>query len=147
MDETLQAISKHTDASISTIHHTLRAPRRRLVILILANKITAETASNQQNTDSTQIMMTARELAKCIVAIEQDVQPRHATGDAYHNVYNSLTQVHLDRLNNTDVIEYQPNRKLVSPGPNLFAMATIATFTTPLTHIMFNPDDAEIYSR
>lgn len=146
MNDELRRITRQTDASISTIHHTLRAPRRRLIILLLSNRVhsTEDSGTESQSADSS---LSARELAKCIVAIEQDTTVAEATGDEYHSVYTAITQVHLDRLDDVGAIRYHPQRKIVEPGPNLVAFASITSVTTPLTRFLFNRDLASLYSR
>lgn len=147
MDESLESITQQTDASISTIHHILRAPRRRLVILLLANITTGEIINNPRSTSPEDVQLTVRSIAKRVVTIEQDVNLAHATGDAYHNVYTALTQGHLEHLDNVDAIEYDDDRKLIHPDQNLFAIAAVSAVTTPITRILFDQPVNEVYDR
>lgn len=142
MNDELSLFARQTDASISTIHHILRAPRRRLIILLLANK---ERIGPEQC--DKQVSMSARELAKWIVSFEESTSVEHATGDAYHNAYSAITQVHLPRLDEVGAIKYENQRKIVKPGVNLTVFAAIVSVTSPLTRILFQTDIATLYAR
>lgn len=91
--------------------------------------------------------MTARNLAKWIVATEESTPREQATGDKYHNAYTAVTQVHLPHLHDVGVIQYDADRKTVEAGPNLRAFATIASVTSPLTRHLFNRELASLYQR
>jgi len=88
--------------------------------------------------------LTVRELSREIVAIEQEVPLDHATGKSYHNVYTSLTQSHLDRLDAIEAIRYDPDRKTVEPDHNLLALASVATSASPLIRLLFRDSTAEL---
>lgn len=147
MDKTLRSITHHTDAGISTVHHALRAPRRRITILLIANAVTDELNNPPGDADSADITFTARELAEKIVAIEQNIPQDRATGSEYHNVYTALTQVHLDHLDDIDAIDYNADRKTITPGENLIALATVCSLTTPITRVLFERTVKNLYNR
>lgn len=122
---------------LSTIYHVLRAQRRRLCILEL---VTLTNSKHRWATAETVVQ--ARQLARRITAIEQDISVDQASGDAYHSVYTSLTQTHLPVLDDIEVIDYDSNRKTLHPGRNLLPVATIAVTTSPVVKVFFK--DVEI---
>lgn len=95
----------NTSETLSRIYHALRAPRRRYVIHLL--------------TESDQEEVSVRFLSRCITAIEHDISTEHATGEPYRNVYNALSQTHLDTLSDANLIIYESNRQTVAPGPDI----------------------------
>lgn len=86
---------------LSEIYHALRAPRRRLVIRLLAQ-------SDSQ--------LSVRALGTEIAAIEEGIPPEQATGEPYRNVYNALAQTHLECLSDADIVCYNSDRQLVTTG-------------------------------
>lgn len=139
------------EQSISTIHHTLRSTRRRLAVLLIANKTLDQLFTKDEQADSNQedrepVELSVRDLAKEIVAIEQEISVERATGGAYHNVYTALTQVHLHRLDSIDAINYNPARKTIQPDHNLLALASVAASTSPLVQLLFNNSTTELYT-
>lgn len=92
------------------------------------------------------VSVTVRELARRIVSVEQSVDIEYATGEPYHNVYTSLIQSHLPRLDAIDAISYDPDRKVIHPGGNLIPIAMVATTTTPLIQLLFHSEVADLYS-
>jgi hypothetical protein len=60
-----------------------------------------------------------RPVARDVAALLNTISPSDVTGDQYENVYISLIQTHLPRLADADLITYNPDRKLVAPGPEL----------------------------
>lgn len=143
MDEIPEVIIQYTDQSISTVHHALRASRRRLVIGLLAHRtlpVNTEINSNELTaTDKgTDPLVSVRQLAREIAAIEEDVVLERATGDPYHNVYTSLIQTHLPELDEVDAIEYDGDRKTVMPDRNLIALAMVVASTSPVTQMLFH---------
>ncbi|WP_422656509.1 DUF7344 domain-containing protein [Natrarchaeobaculum aegyptiacum] len=92
------------DDYLSRVYHSLRAPRRRYVIELVA----------ESDRD-----LSVRTLAREIAAREQDVPLERATGEPYRNVYNALSQTHLSTLSDADVIIYDSERQTVAAGPNL----------------------------
>jgi hypothetical protein len=79
-----------------------------------------------------------RQVAKQIVAIENDVSLEQATGDPYHNVYTSLIQTHLPKLNDVGAIDYNSERKYISPERNLVALAIVASLSSPVVQMLFH---------
>lgn len=139
------------DQSISTIHHTLRSTRRRLAVLLIANKSLHKLFTKDEQTEPNQetpesVELSVRDIAKEIVAIEQEIPVKNATGDAYHNVYSSLIQAHLHRLDSIDAINYNPTRKTIQPDHNLLALASVAASTSPLVRLLFKNSTAELYT-
>lgn len=105
----------------SDIYHSLRSRRRRYVIRELS-----------QSEDE---VLSVRDLAKTIAAIEQEIPQDHATGEPYRNVYNSLSQTHLPTLTEAGLIIYDPDRKTAEIGPQfqlalLFLQLNRATYRT-----------------
>lgn len=92
------------DDYLSRVYHSLRAPRRRYVI-----KLVAESDGD----------LSVRTLAREIASREQDISLERATGEPYRNVYNALSQTHLPTLSDADVIIYDAERQTVAAGPNL----------------------------
>lgn len=92
-------------ARMSALYDCLTSTRRCYVITLLE--------------ESDDEVVSVRALAQQIAAIEQNVQPDHATGKPYRSVYNSLVQTHLHVLEDLSIIEYQPDRKIVSVGDDL----------------------------
>jgi hypothetical protein len=151
MDEIPPEATQYTDCSISTIHHTLQAPRRRLTIAFVAHRAIvpssveseqADLASRDQIDDDA---VSVRQLAKEIVAIEDDVSVEAATGDAYHNVYTALIQTHLPKLDDVAAVEYNPDRKTVAPDQNLLALSMVAAITSPVAQMLFHDAVAKLY--
>lgn len=91
--------------------------------------------------------MSARELAKWIVSFEESTPVEHATGDAYHNAYSAVTQVHLPQLEEVGAIQYEAQRKIVEPSANLTAFEAIVSVTSPITRTLFQDDIATLYTR
>lgn len=132
----------YSDQSISTIHHVLRSTRRRLAVLLIAKNLMDQLFSEEQ--PSTSPELSVRELSREIVSIEKDIPLNHATGDNYHNVYTSLTQVHLERLDAIGAITYDADRKIIQPDYNLLALASVAVATSPLVFLLFRSSLAEL---
>lgn len=86
--------------------------------------------------DSPQVSV--RQIAKEIVSVEEDVPKENATGDPYHNVYTALIQTHLPKLDNVDAIEYDPDRKDITPDENLIAFAMAAALTSSVAQLLFH---------
>jgi len=68
---------------------------------------------------------TTRDLSEKITAIEHDISKKDATGEPYRNVYNALSQTHLETMANADLIEYDHQRQRVKPKRNLKLAALI----------------------
>lgn len=144
------ATAEGTDESVSTIHHALRSSRRRLAVVLVARRVIEPFSGEEDDPTQSQIssaapVVTVRQLGRKIVSIEQGVSEKNATGEPYHNVYTSLIQTHLPRLDDVAAIEYDSNRKTVSPDRNLIVLATIASITTPVAQLLFHPAVADLY--
>lgn len=152
-DTTTREDNQHSECmnqSVSTIHHALRASRRRHVIILVAQRALSEIPQNEENASARQVPpsdfeVTVRQLAHRIVSIEQNIPEGNVSGEPYHNVYTSLIQTHLPRLDKFAVIAYDSNRKTVSPDRNLIALATVATITPGLTKLLFQQTVADLY--
>lgn len=83
------------------LYHVFSAPRRCYAIKLLAH-------TESQSID-------VRELSQQITAVEQSVCKKHATGEAYRNVYNALSQTHLDTMSRKGLIDYDSQRQQVTP--------------------------------
>ena len=90
---------------LSDLYQILSAPRRCYVIQLIVK-------GNQDR-------YTVRELSKRIAAIEQGIPKENATGEPYRNVYNALSQTHLQTMADFDIIDYDPNRQFVRPNQRL----------------------------
>lgn len=131
----------YSNQSLSAIHHGLRASRRRLVVGIVAYR----TLSNNQGyyepasleSDGVKKSVTVSVLAREIVSIEEGIPVKNATGKTYHNVYTALIQTHLPKLDKLGAINYEENRKLVTPDQNLIAMSIVAAVTSPISQTLF----------
>ncbi|ERG97248.1 hypothetical protein [Haloquadratum walsbyi] len=73
------------------------------------------------------LIVIARDLAREVTALEEDVSVESATGEYYHNVCTSLIQTHLPKLNNMGVIKYSDSRKTVSPDRNILPLIVVVT--------------------
>ncbi|WP_049892378.1 DUF7344 domain-containing protein [Haloquadratum walsbyi] len=143
MVEIPRVVTQYADQSISVVYHSLRASRRRLVAGLLAHRaITASTGMNLVNfiksDQKAAPVVTVRDLAREVTAIEEDVSVESATGDSYHNVYTSLIQTHLPKLNNVSAIKYNDSRKTVSPDRNLLPLIVVVTSTSPVAQMLFD---------
>ncbi|WP_449289197.1 DUF7344 domain-containing protein [Natrarchaeobius halalkaliphilus] len=114
------------DDYLSRVYHSLRAPRRRYVIELVA----------ESDND-----LSVRTLAREIAAREQDVPMDCATGEPYRNVYNALSQTHLSTLSDTDVIIYDPERQTVAPGPNLTITLLLSNLNQAAFQTLWNPEE------
>lgn len=132
----------YTDPSLSALHHGLRASRRRLIVALLTDQILSSNRCLGHLTDST-VTIDVSQLARGIVAIEEDVPMDAATGSLYRSVYTTLIQTHLPELDSLGVIEYESDRKRIHPAQNIIAMATIAAITTPAARLLFNESLSE----
>ena len=90
---------------LSDLYQILSAPRRCYVIRLIVN-------DNQDR-------YTVRELSKKIAAIEQGIPKENATGEPYRNVYNALSQTHLQTMADFNIIDYDQNRQAVRPKQRL----------------------------
>jgi hypothetical protein len=142
MDDFRTFTDEYTNQSLSTIHHALRATRRRLAVGLVSHRYIASSPHEQESSrkkrvpDCTQVSV--RRLAKEITAIEQETAPEHATGEAYRNVYTALVQTHLPELDKIDAIAYDGDRKVVRPDRNLVALMMIISVSSPIAQMLFN---------
>lgn len=142
-----------TDPAISTIHHTLRAPRRRLVVEIIGRRtfLDSQTCPNCSESRWSEIsegdVISARQLARSIVAIEDEIPQDNASGKEYHTTYTSLVQTHLPQLNDAGVVKFDAERKTIQPGTNLLLAFILTSITVPLVHRFFLQEDKCSYDR
>lgn len=144
-------LTRLTGQSPDTIHHTLRASRRRLVVVLIAHHVltgkTIDPAADEKwPLESGQDVVTTRSLAKTIVAIEENIETHHATGSEYHNCYTALCQTHLPLLDDVGAIEYDPDRKVIRGADNLLSLSVIATITSNLAQMIFHDSIARLYT-
>lgn len=145
-----QSVIQYTGKSISTIHHILRPPRRRLIIGLVAHRVTTSDSTEFGQLSVTESFesrpaVTVRRLTREIVAIEQNIPIDQATGDAYHNVYSALIQFHLPELDDVGAVRYDADRKKVVPGQNLLALSTVAAISSPVARMLFHNSVADLY--
>lgn len=147
MDDIPSEAAQYTNQSLSTIHHALRASRRRLVVVLIAYR-TIQTpttdASAVDESNINELEVSVRRIAKEIVVIEEETPLKQATGDPYHNRYTSLIQTHLPELDRVGAIEYDADRKQITPDRNLFALAMVAAITSPLAQTLFHAAVADL---
>lgn len=130
--------------TLSTIHHALRSSRRRTAIILLANVMfKTGTGGIFPECCNAERSISVRTLSRQIVAIDQEVPVENATGDAYHNVYTSLIQTHLPRLDAIDAINYDSERKIIHPDKNLLGLAVMAVIFTPITTLLFDAETVD----
>jgi len=153
MDNIPAEVTRYSAQSLSTIHHTLQASRRRLVIGLLAYRGfagseigTSVRPDRSASPAQMKAKVTVRQLSREIVAIEEGIPFDRATGEEYHSVYNSLIQTHLPKLNDIGAIEYDSDRKTVRPGRNLPSMSMAAALTSSTAQILFHNAVADLYS-
>ena len=135
------------DVSSSTVHHVLRASRRRLILIILVDNLDQNdsTSSDQSRTLTRTSETDVRELTRTIVAIEEDIPPSHVSGQEYHNVRTALCQTHLPLLEETGAIEFDPERKTVGAGPNLLALALTCRLSSAVLKMIFHDGNSRQY--
>lgn len=94
----------------------LSNPRRRETVLTLLEAQDAE--------------LSLRELSELVATRETGSAPAPRTHRA--SVYNALHQTHLPKLHAHDIVDYDPNRKLVRPQPAVRSLSryvdTVACF-------------------
>ncbi|GAA1341265.1 hypothetical protein GCM10009647_084900 [Streptomyces sanglieri] len=134
--------------SASSIYHVLRAFRRRITILLIGQRALVpgkilRPPSEPNQSQEAESIITVKELTKEIVAVEEGIPRSHATGTPYHNVYTSLTQTHLPRLDDIGAITYDEDRKKIYADHNLLVLTTIVLTSEPLIKTYFDVDNAE----
>lgn len=147
VEDLTENISLFSGQSSSAIHHALRSNRRRLVVIIVASRAIHNESKNKDSSNTAgSATFSVREIAREIVSIEKEVPIRQATGEPYHNVYTSLIQTHLPRLDEIDAIEYDSNRKEIQPDSNLLALSAVAVTSSPLVTLFFNSETANNFA-
>jgi hypothetical protein len=150
MDDPHATAAQYTDQSLSVVHHALRASRRRLTISFVAHQALTTgqdaTESGRSQLVHTEASMPVRQIAKEIVAVEEDTPVDQTTGDAYHNVYTALIQTHLPKLDDIEAISYDVDRKEIAPAENLLALAMVAAITSPVAQMLFHDAVADFCS-
>lgn len=148
MDDLDLLVQQYDDESASTVHHVLRSSRRRLALVLVGQQVirtrSGSTKSDRNNVEEP--IITVRQLAREIVMIEKGVSEDHATGEEYHNVYTSLIQTHLPRLDDVGAVQYDDDRKVLYPEENLLAFVSIVLTTSPLIQLFFHNAIAEHYA-
>lgn len=109
---------------LSELYHVLSAPRRCYSIQILAQ------------TDGQPV--TVRDLAREITAIEQGICREDATGEPYRNVYNALSQTHLNTMSAIELVDYQPQRQRVNPKQKLSVVNSVLRFDQAAYLLFYN---------
>ena len=134
------SFEKYTSEELTNVYHILRAPRRRLLILLFLQDALPDCNSPKlswaNNDESCSISV--REVSRKITAIEQGVTLDHATGSAYHSVYTSLTQTHLPLLDEANIISYNADRQTFLVKSNVVPVAIIAEISTPVSHMLLD---------
>lgn len=131
-------LAKYDDQTTSSIHHALRAPRRRLTVFLLLHyfpqlRVQPPGVDKDGRTDPVPV----RRLARAITCIENGVSMEEATGDAYYSVYNSLIQTHLPKLDEIGAVSFDSARKTVHPSDNLIALAIAASVSSTVGELVF----------
>jgi hypothetical protein len=84
---------------------------------------------------TTEEILTTRELARKTTSMELGVPERQATGEAYRNAYNALSQTHLPTLSEAGIIIYDPERQTVMPGVSFELAALLLDTNTPTVDV------------
>ena len=133
----------YTDPSLSALHHALRASRRRLIVALIADRMLSSSRYLSYDSADEVEMIDASQLAREIVAVEEDTGVDSATGSRYHNVYTALIQTHLPKLDSLGVIEYQSDQKKIRPDRDFLALATTVAITSPVAQLLFDESLSE----
>lgn len=121
--------TESTEAFLSTLHHALRATRRRYVVQLV--------------TDADDTVLSVRSLAREIAVREHELPIEQATGEPYRNAYNALSQTHLPTLSDAGILIYDSNRQRVSRGPNFTLAAVFVAIDRPAVAVLQNLESAE----
>lgn len=92
-------------SGLAAVYQLFSAPRRCYVIEALS----------ESDTETLDV----RDVARTIAATETAGSSQVVRNGQYRNVYNALTQTHLEKLAAQSVIEYDANRKVIATGANL----------------------------
>ena len=114
----MASIDAPEEYALSTLYHALRATRRRIVISVVA--------------DTPILPISVRNLARQIAAHEENVSLEQATGEPYRNAYNALSQTHLPTLAEADIIIYNNDRQVVTPGNQILVAKTMVALGPPV---------------
>ncbi|MCL9815287.1 DUF7344 domain-containing protein [Natranaeroarchaeum aerophilus] len=109
--------------TLSHIFHLLQSERRRRVIWYLTHLKSNET-------------VTVRRLAKNVASAEQNMPIPEIPNEDYRPVYTNLVQHHLPALADADAIDFNADRKVVTPGQNLNALSVVAGITIPVIALL-----------
>lgn len=131
-------VTQYTDKSLSAVHHALRTPRRRLLVGLLLHRVMTSSDGSWEHLLRSSCEVPAKQLAREIVAIEENVSIEHATGETYHSVYTTLIQTHLPKLDDLGAVEFDEDRKIVRPDTNLIAIGMVAAITSPIAQALFH---------
>lgn len=152
MDTSDEFLALYSAQSVSTIHHALRSSRRRLTVILVAYQTVASVQGTSQQNNPCQEehphdeSVTVRGVARQITSIEEGIPEEQATGEPYHNVYTSLIQTHLPRLEAVGAISYDSDRKIIRPNINLLALTIVSAASSPLVQLLFHTPIADSYS-
>ena len=75
--------------------------------------------------DRTNSPTSASDLAVELAAIENGVKPSAVTGTQRSRIYNSLIQIHLEKLHEIDAVKYDSRSKQVASGDTTAGLAEI----------------------
>lgn len=75
--------------------------------------------------DRSESPTTAGDLAVELAAIENSVEPSAVTGTQRSRIYNSLIQIHLEKLHEIDAVKYDSRSKQVASGDTTAGLAEI----------------------
>lgn len=117
--------SADTLSVLSDLHTALGATRRCHTIRLLSG--------------FDESPLQASTLANHITAIEEQIQPMHASGEPYRNVYNALCQTHLPKLADLGIVRYDSTRKTLTTGPQ-YPMARLLLGLNHTAYLILNND-------
>lgn len=106
LPEEIRAVTHESDSgplSKSTIFELLHNPRRREVLVYLLD--------NEET-------VPLSDLAEHIAALENDIEIRELNSDQRKRVYVALYQTHLPKMDDTDVVDYNQARGLITISEN-----------------------------
>ena len=119
------------EPNLSGLFFVLKPSRRRQVVWYL-------TSMNQGE------QVPVRELSEQIAAVEQNTAPDALSNSESRTVYSNLNQVHLPPLSEANVIHYDEDRKLVTPGPNHDAFAVLLAMSGSVTSFLLTTDISSV---
>lgn len=110
-------------ASLADILRLLSVARRQYIILL----VHAHRADEP---------IAVRDLAKRIAGFEQAIDPAQVRNETYRSVHNALTQMHLQKLHEAAIIEYDGDRKTVEADANLDPVAHFIVLALGLPRLL-----------